>query len=570
MNSAAPVPSPRRSERSRYGSSPRCSRITAWPGSAERCEAKSAWRASGASVTATSAAAPEMKPSRTTGTRRAAPARITPTSPAISKPPTLARTSRPSRPLGAFTASARRTTSTLRASVASSTPVPRPVTRAGAAPVIAAAIALAAVVLPIPISPVARRSAPASSACSASRAPVSSACRACACVIAGPRARLAVPGAIAQATSSGELPIGLATPKSATTTRAPAWRARTFTAAPPRRKFSTICAVTIWGYALTPSATTPWSAAKVKMWGRSTRGAPPASPARRAASSSSRPRLPGGFVRLSRWRCPSASPPAGGAVIALRSLASIPGPRGPRRRDGLERERHAGHHQHDAVARGGDPLVDEAEEVAEAEPHRGLGVHALAHLVGDDREGRRAAADQLGKRLGLVEDRVVRVAAQEAIRDPERQAVHDDRIEGVLEPGEVPDEIVRLLDGLPVAGTLGPVARDPARHVVVGGARRRDEGDAPGARGIRDGEAALTAARAPEDEKRRRHAPGPPSKTGVLVRARAGLLALGSSYSPRLPGLAASGSPAGFVPDYSDGVAAAFNRLPGARTTRRR
>src|SRR5439155_26989475 len=155
MKSAAPVPSPRRSARSRYGVSPRCSSITAWPGSAERCEAKSAWRASGASVTATSAAAPEIKPSRTTGTRRAAPARITPTSPAISKPPTLARTSRPSRASGTFTASARRTTSTLRASVASSTPVPRPVTRSGPAPVIAAAIALAAVVLPIPISPVA-------------------------------------------------------------------------------------------------------------------------------------------------------------------------------------------------------------------------------------------------------------------------------------------------------------------------------------------------------------------------------------------------------------------------------
>ena len=40
-------------------------------------------------------------------------------------------------------------------------------------------------------------------------------------------------------------------------TRAPACRARTLTAAPPRRKFSTICAVTTWGYALTPSSTTP-------------------------------------------------------------------------------------------------------------------------------------------------------------------------------------------------------------------------------------------------------------------------------------------------------------------------
>src|SRR5256885_5012604 len=55
-----------------------------------------------------------------------------------------------------------------------------------------------------------------------------------------------------------------------------------------------------------------------------------------------------------------------------------------------------------------------------------------------------------------------------------------------------------------------------------------------------------------------------PRRPGVLVRARAGLLALGSSYSPRLPGLAASGSLAGFVPDYSDGVAAALNRLPWA------
>src|SRR2546430_17401769 len=116
------------------------------------------------------------------------------------------------------------------------------------------------------------------------------------------------------------------------------------------------------------------------MWGRSTRGAPPASAARRAAISSSRPRLPGGFVRLSRWRWASASPPAGGGVIALRSLASIVGPRRPRRTrgDGLERERHAGHHQHDAVARGGDLLVHDSEEVAETEPHRGLGVHALA------------------------------------------------------------------------------------------------------------------------------------------------------------------------------------------------
>ena len=44
-------------------------------------------------------------------------------------------------------------TATLRRWVASSMPVPRPVTAAGAAPVMTATIALAAVVLPMPMSP---------------------------------------------------------------------------------------------------------------------------------------------------------------------------------------------------------------------------------------------------------------------------------------------------------------------------------------------------------------------------------------------------------------------------------
>jgi hypothetical protein len=42
----------------------------------------------------------------------------------------------------------------------------------------------------------------------------------------------------------------------------------------------------------------------------------------------------------------------------------------------------------------------------------------------------------------------------------------------------------------------------------------------------------------------------------------AGLLALGSSYSPRLPGPFRPVALAGFVPEYSDGVAADSHRLP--------
>jgi len=83
---------------------------------------------------------------------------------------------------------------------------------------------------------------------------------------------------------------------------APQSRASTFTAAPPRRKFSTICAVTDCGYALTPSAATPWSAANVKITGRCTRGGAPVSATEPRGSSSRRPRLPGGFVSVSRWR----------------------------------------------------------------------------------------------------------------------------------------------------------------------------------------------------------------------------------------------------------------------------
>ena len=86
----------------------------------------------------------------------------------------------------------------------------------------AAVIALAAVVLPMPISPVPSRSAPAAIASSASAAPAAMASTAWAGVIAGPRARLAVPAAMRRTTRPGGAPSGVATPKSATTTRAPA------------------------------------------------------------------------------------------------------------------------------------------------------------------------------------------------------------------------------------------------------------------------------------------------------------------------------------------------------------
>src|SRR5262245_19683100 len=54
-----------------------------------------------------------------------------------------------------------------------------------------------------------------------------------------------------------------------------------------------------------------------------------------------------------------------------------------------------------------------------------------------------------------------------------------------------------------------------------------------------------------------------PREPAGVVRARIGLLASGSSYSPRLPG-SSPVAVAGFVPGYSDGVAADSHRLPWA------
>src|SRR5438132_1441157 len=58
------------------------------------------------------------------------------------------------------------------------------------------------------------------------------------------------------------------------------------------------------------------------MTGRATSGARPRRTARRSAISSSRPRLPGGLVRLSRWRRAALSPSREGGAIEARSLES--------------------------------------------------------------------------------------------------------------------------------------------------------------------------------------------------------------------------------------------------------
>ena len=159
--SAAPLPSPSRRSRSRQRIEPELLDHHPWPGSADRWLAINRGPMPGAMVAATSAAAPVMNPSRTTGDAASAAARIAPTSAAISNPPTAA--SAPSGSSAPGSMPLERPLDHRRpcgGRPSSSSPVPRPVTSAGGRPVSAATSALAAVVFPMPISPTAIVSIP--------------------------------------------------------------------------------------------------------------------------------------------------------------------------------------------------------------------------------------------------------------------------------------------------------------------------------------------------------------------------------------------------------------------------
>ena len=176
-----------------------------------------------------------------------APPSATPASTPISKPPTLARTSRGSPGSGAFTSSASDTTRILRASCAGVRPVPRPVVCAGGLPVNAATIALDEVVLPMPISPVPIRSAPDPAASTASSMPAPMHCSACSRDMAGPCVMSPVPLPIFRLLIPGTAGSSPATPASTTIRSTPRRLVSTLMAAPSARMLRTICAVTSRG-----------------------------------------------------------------------------------------------------------------------------------------------------------------------------------------------------------------------------------------------------------------------------------------------------------------------------------
>ena len=214
---------------------------------------------------ATSAAAAAMTPSTITGTRRDAAPDDESAQGGDLEAPELGQHDERARHPTARRARARSMTALLRASVASSIPVPRPVTSVGGAtrctPRSGRRPAWCC------RSPcrrsTSRRAPPGDRPCGATSTPTSRAAPASARrhrrldgQVAGARARrCGAPGHPSR--------WGWAWPRRRRRRRprAPTWRARTLMAAPPAQKLATICAVTSWGHGVTPSATTPWSPA---------------------------------------------------------------------------------------------------------------------------------------------------------------------------------------------------------------------------------------------------------------------------------------------------------------------
>ena len=128
-------------------------------------------------------------------------------------------------------------------------------------------------------------------------------------------------------------------------------------------------------------------------------------------------------------------------------------------------------------------------------------MHAEPGLVRDEAQLDTRRRRQLGHGIGVLQDRLVGVAAQHQVGDPHGEAIDDDRVGRRQRAAELRDEIVRRLHRAPVRRALGLVARDARGHVGVAGLRGGDVRDARARREARDREPALAAARAAENEE---------------------------------------------------------------------
>src|SRR3972149_6446674 len=105
------------------------------------------------------------------------------------------------------------------------------------------------------------------------------------------------------------------------------------------------------------------------------------------------------------------------------------------------------------------------------QPRGGGGMDAGTDLVADDEERGLSGGHEGSEIVGAPEDRLVVVAAKEAIRDPEGQAVHEEQVGAAGQVATGGREVGRLLDGEPGGRTLRAVAGDAGGPGGIAGPR---------------------------------------------------------------------------------------------------
>ena len=425
-------------------------------------------------------------------------------------------------------------------------------------------IALAAVVLPIPISPVptSPRAVPSTSAAPAGDRPDAPRRG----VIAGPRVMLRVPGADRHVgRPRRDRPSGAATPRSATTTRAP-----------------DLAREHVDRGAAAQEVLDHLRGHRLRIGAHALGRDPVVGGEREDHRVSIRGGLSGDHDQPHRelLEPPEAPRRLREAVEALArrdGSAARPAPRSRRRADrgrspraGRPRARRAasadfttsGHpatistHLVGGARRG---LVDEPEDVAKAAAERRLGMDPPPHLVRDEDQGVPGVPDR-PPRAGRPRRRGRYPRAQAFcgadLRPRGSDSPRPRRRPRPRAPSGRRRERERGLDGAPGRGPLRPVSGDPRGHLVVAGLGGGDEDDAPAegrarerrrARSCprgrppergRSGGSRTTRAWSPARRDRVRQ-PGPPSKTGSECSGSRQVSWLSDRPTPRaLPGAA--------------------------------
>ena len=162
----------------------------------------------------------------------------------------------------------------------------------------------------------------------------------------------------------------------------------------------------------------------------------------------------------------------------------------------LDLDGDSGNHEKHLIREPGSNLIGSPGEIPEPAPERTLWHDAGADFIGHQNHGERRAANRLAQAADLLRNLRLGVTPHQLVRDVHRQAVEDDAARLSIELGDRRDRICGTLEGVPMPGTLKPVAGDPLLHLSISRLARRDVDDATAKRLSQlHGESAFSAPR---------------------------------------------------------------------------